>query len=175
MKKLIMYAGILLFAAACAEKGKTTETPATAEAALPYALETPYKNWQPGDQANAVMVMKMIKAWETRNPEESASYFADTVEITMDMFHAKMSKDSLVPFLESGYVMYDSNLVVTMHDWESVISEDKKDQWVTLWYKQSWINDKGVADSMNVTNDAKIVDGKIVVFQEYIQRYPPGK
>ena len=46
---------------------------------------------------------------------------------------------------------------------------------VSVWYKQSWVNPKGIADSVNCVNDAKLVNGKIVEFDEYIQHFPPAK
>jgi hypothetical protein len=68
-----------------------------------------------------------------------------------------------------------ANVTVYMQDWESVISKDKQDEWVTLWYKQVWTDKKGKMDSMEVVNDAKIVNGKIVVLDEAIRHYPAKK
>ena len=136
MKNVFIYLGVLLFAVACNQKEKAASETATATKDYPYELKTPYKNWQTGNPENALIVLKMIKAWETKNAAESASYFADTVDFSLDMFQDRLPKDSIQAFLESGYVNYASNLKVTMQDWESVISEDKKDEWVTVWYKQ---------------------------------------
>jgi hypothetical protein len=61
-----------------------------------------------------------------------------------------------------------------MDDWESVISSDKKSEWVTLWYKQTVTDKKGHIDSMSVVDDAKIVNGKIVVLDEKIQHLGPA-
>lgn len=177
MKNLILYLGVVFLAIACNNK-PATETPAAANAVTegdyPYTLKEPYKKWQTGSEQNTLIVLKILKAWENKKPEESASYFADTVDMTLDKFQEKMPKDSIVSFLKSGYVNYN-NLKVTMQDWESVISEDKKDEWVTVWYKQSWVNAKGVADSVNCINDVKITNGKIVEFDEYLQHFPAAK
>ncbi|MEI9958032.1 MAG: hypothetical protein WDM90_17405 [Ferruginibacter sp.] len=64
-----------------------------------------------------------------------------------------------------------------MQDWESVISADKKEEWVTLWYKEYTTDKKGVVDSLGITNDAKIVNGKVVILDEKIQHLgpPPAK
>jgi hypothetical protein len=43
-----------------------------------------------------------------------------------------------------------------------VISKDKKDEFVTIWYYQTRTDKKGVTDSMGLINDMKIVNGKIV-------------
>ncbi len=177
MKKTILYMGILLLAVACKNK-QAAEVPASetvlAEADYPYTLKKPYKNWQAGDQKNALVVLKMLKAWETRNVAECASYFADTTEMNFDGYHSIMSHDSITPFLESSLADYAS-VKIEMQDWESVVSADKMDEWVTVWYKQSWVDKKGVADSLNIIDDAKIVNGKITVFDEYIQHFPNTK
>ena len=62
-----------------------------------------------------------------------------------------------------------------MQDWVSVISKDKKSEWVTLWYKQKWIDDKGKADSANMVNDAKFINGKITIFDEKVQHFAAAK
>jgi hypothetical protein len=139
----------------------------------PYTLPNPYKNWQTGNQKNAVTVLKFIKAWETKNLDECLSYFGDTVDLSLDYFHKVLPHDSLANLLKGSWEDYAS-MTITMQDWESVISEDKKDEWVTLWYKQKWVDKKGKADSTNMVNDAKIVNGKIVVFDEKVQHYPPA-
>lgn len=176
MKKMILFMGILIIAAACenqpATVKKTSETPAINPADYPYTLDEPYSNWQIGDQENAILVMKMIKAWETGNVEECASYFADSVRMYFDYYRTVIPKDSLVPFIKTSLANYNS-VKVEMEDWESVISADQKDEWVTLWYKQSWVDKEGKADSLNLVNDAKIENGKIVRFYEYVMHYPP--
>ena len=67
------------------------------------------------------------------------------------------------------------DLAVTMYDYESVISADKKDEYVTLWYKQTWKDEKGKADSMNVVDDCKMKNGKMIELDEKVQRFPAKK
>lgn len=184
MKKLFFIPLLALFVFGCNNKSDnaaTTSTDSTkmtssktGELVYPYTLEEPYKDWQPGDQKNAVTVMKMLKAWETKNLAECATYFGDTVDMRLDNYHEKLPHDSLSAVLEMSWANYAS-VTIKMGDWESVISSDKKDEWVTLWYKQNWVDKKGKADSLAVINDAKIVNGKIVVFDEKIQHYPAKK
>lgn len=177
MKKMILFAGVLLFAVACnmaPVENKAPEKVAINPADYPYQLKETYKDWQAGKQENAIMVLKMIKAWETRNAAESASYFADTVMMNMDYFAGKMPKDSILAYVETGYAN-SSSIKVEMQDWESVVSADGKDEWVTLWYKQTIVDKDGKSETLNVVNDAKIENGKIVVFDEYIQHMPMEK
>jgi len=178
MKRFILLACSMLFAFACNQPGNKTEgvttDSATADASTtagldyPYTLDKPYKNWQPGDQKNAVLVMKMVKAWETKNIPECVSYFGDSVEMHFDYFHKVVKHDSLPKLIEESWANYAS-VKIKMQDWESVVSKDGTEEWVTLWYKQSWVDKKGMKDSMNMVNDAKIVNGKIAVFDEKAQ------
>jgi len=43
-----------------------------------------------------------------------------------------------------------------MHDWESVISKDKKEQYVSLWYTQVMEDNKGKTDSLAIMDDVKL-------------------
>jgi hypothetical protein len=58
-----------------------------------------------------------------------------------------------------------------MHDWESVVSKTDKDQWVTIWYKQTFIDLKGKTDSMEVINDFQMKDGRIATLNEYVRHF----
>lgn len=184
MKQLIILATAILFITGCNNNDKKNEgagadnakaASATMETFdYPYNLSKPYQGWQPGDQKHAVAVLKMIKAWESKKLAECLGYFGDTVDMRVDMFQKVMPHDSLLSVLESSWADMAS-VTVKMDDWESVISPDKKDEWVTLWYKQIMTNKKGMVDSLSIVNDAKIVNGKITVFDEHIRHYPAAK
>ena len=66
-------------------------------------------------------------------------------------------------------------MTVKMGDWESVISKDKKTEYVTMWYREIWTDKKGKTDSLAVIDDCKIVNGKIVELDEKIQHFPAKK
>lgn len=176
MKRLLLFAVIAFFIISCNNNGEKTETKAAENTSAvtydyPYTLDKPYQDWQPGDQQHAVNVMKGLKAWENNNITECVTYFGDSCDLRFDNFHAVLPHDSLANFFSAGRAGYTS-VKVEMSDWESVISKDKKDQWVTLWYKQIVTDKNGKTDSMGVVNDAKIVNGKIVVLDEKIQHLP---
>ena len=86
----------------------------------------------------------------------------------------KMSRDSAVIFFKAASGIYN-NLVVTMYDYEFVISADKSEEFVTTWYKQVWADSKGKKDSLNIVNDCKMKDGKMVELDEKIQHCPTKK
>lgn len=185
MKSFFFLLCSISFAVACNNNVKTSDnnhsdnsTPALSATEetpdYPFQLKEAYKDWQPGNKKNAWVVMKMLKAWETKNVSECASYFGDSVRLQLDYFEKVVKHDSLPAMLEESLADFAS-VKIQMDDWESVISKDQKEEWVTLWYKQSWVDKKGKADSLVITDDAKIVNGKIVVFDEKIRHFPAAK
>ncbi|HQW84079.1 MAG TPA: hypothetical protein PK987_06460 [Ferruginibacter sp.] len=180
MKSILILGCIAFFAISCNNNAteKSTAPVSDSTAAVkyeyPYTLDKPYQDWQPGDQQNAVNVMKGLKAWENNNIAECVTYFGDSCDLQFDNFRAVLPHDSLANFFATGRAKITS-IKVEMQDWESVISKDKKDQWVTLWYNQTITNKDGKTQMISVVNDAKIVNGKIVVLSENTQRIPDKK
>ncbi len=175
MKRLLLIS-CLATLIAC-NNAKTDQKPETGSAGssaiptMPYTLNEPYKNWQPGDQQNALMVMTSLKAWENGDINKSMEAFADTVEIHFDNWAGKYSKDSLA----AQFASYRSNLAavsIHMDDWESVIAEDKSEQWVTMWYKEITTDKTGKTDSVMYVTDAGIVNGKIAKLNEAVRHFP---
>jgi hypothetical protein len=141
------------------------------EVKLPIPLERPYRNWQIGSTENVVAAMNALKAFVDKDFTALAAATGDSLELDFDYLRTKLSRDSAMKMFTAQRAMY-KDLKVTMYDYVSVISGDKKDEWVTFWYKQSWKNEKGVADSMNVTNDIKMKDGKMIELDEKTSHFP---
>ena len=133
----------------------------------PYTIDHP-DNWVPGSQQNTLVALKALKAWENKNMDESLTYFADSVHVQFDGIDKKVSNDSLRAMITSPPSI--KNQSVKMQDWESVISKDKSEEYVTLWYREYMENDKGQKDSMDVVNDLKMKDGKIIGLDQYIRK-----
>lgn len=185
MKKLLFIFCIVLVLASCNNATKdatvtgdsaTAAAPAPAEKIeYPYNLNRPYQNWQTGDQQHAVTAMKALKAFENGDVSGCMAYFADSVELRFDYMQAKLSNDSLKKYFTKQRADYTS-MKIDMQDWEPVISSDKKEEWVTMWYKQTWTDKKGKTDSLSVIDDCKMVNGKIALLDEKVQHYPvPAK
>ncbi|MDX1956422.1 MAG: hypothetical protein SFU20_12905 [Chitinophagaceae bacterium] len=175
MKRLLMISCLAtLIACNSADTGQKTETSSDSKTAIPtmpYTLDKPYKNWQPGDQQNALLVMNSLKAWENGDITKSMEAFADTVEVHFDNWAGKYSKDSLA----KQFATFRNNLAsvsIHMDDWESVIAEDKSEQWVTMWYKETSTDKMGKTDSVMFVTDAGIVNGKIAILNEAMRRFP---
>ena len=186
MKKILLISSLAIFALACnnndAKDAKTGDTTKVAEVRsdakvipdMPFKLDHPYDNWQAGDPQHAVTVMKSLKAFVDGDINTCIEAFGDSVRVGFDHFQAKLSKDSLKASFTQWRAMTAST-VIKMDDWESVISSDKKSEWVTLWYKEIHTDKKGVVDSMTVVDDCKIMNGKIVVLDEKTQKLGPAK
>jgi hypothetical protein len=187
MKKLLIICAATMLVWGCTNSAEskdggaadTTKMAATkpGDAKLPemaFPLDRPYANWQTGDPQHAANVMKGLKAFESGDINSCMDSFGDSVRVGFDYYQAKLSKDSLKSTLTHQRAMY-SSIKVKMDDWESVISADKKDEWVTLWYHQYQTDKKGNTDSLGVVDDLKIMNGKIVVLDEKIQHLGPPK
>jgi len=101
--------------------------------------------------------------------DESLKYFGDSIRVQFDGMDKKMSNDSLKAMLTNGWNSYKT-VKERMEDWESVISKDKSEEWVTLWYTQSWETREGVKDSSAIINDLQIKDGKIIRLSEHTRK-----
>ncbi|MEI8058633.1 MAG: hypothetical protein WCG67_00645 [Ferruginibacter sp.] len=183
MKKFLLMACTAVFVISCnnndKKEEKSAESTTVAEAKTPaldypYTLDKPYGNWQPGDQQHAVNAQKALKAYETGDVAKCVSYFGDSVEVRFDNWEAKLSNDSLKKSFTVQRAGF-SSVVIKMSDWESEISADKKEEWVTMWYKEIKTTLAGKVDSLAIVNDCKIMNGKIVLLDEKIRHFAAAK
>lgn len=179
MRHLLSSALLLLLLAGCTEANKDKkETEAVkvegvpvSEVKLPFELARPYQNWQMGSTENVAAAMTGLKTFIDKDFAGLAAVTGDSVELVFDYFHTKLNRDSAIKFFMNERAKY-SEVNITMYDYESVISADKKSEWVTLWYKQVWKDPKGMSDSMNVVDDIRIKDGKMVELDEKVSHFP---
>lgn len=180
MKQLFVITCLAVILTSCNETTTTkTETDATAaavatEVAVPFKLERPYRNWQIGSTENVVAAMGALKAYVDKDFTALGALIGDSIELRFDNYYASMNRDSAVNMFTAMRPQF-TDLKVTMYDYVSVISADKSEEWVTLWYKEAWTNAKGVADSMAVTDDIKMKNGKMIQLDEKIQHIPAKK
>ena len=183
MKQILLFACMAFLFAGCnsaenKDASKETAVTTTATTAtnveLPYKLDKPYKDWQMGSAENTVIAMKSLKTFVDKDYAGLAATLADSVDVRVDGYQQKLSRDSAVKMFTNIRNDYN-DLVITMYDYESVISADKKTEWVTLWYKQAWKDAKGKADSLSVIDDCKMENGKMAVLDEKIQHFQAKK
>lgn len=169
MKKVITLCFLLYIGVGCnnpADKSlPKTDSVASDKPVYAYTIKNP-DNWEIGSSKNTALVLSSLKAFENNKIDESLVNFADSVVWREDEIDGKFSKDSLKGMFTAAWKETKS-IKIDMNDFESVISKDKKDEWVTLWYKQTMTNMKGKTDSMAVIDDLKIANGKIIELNGY--------
>ena len=180
MKRILIIGGLLsLFATCNSDKTapKETQVASASSEKLNYAYQPMYHEpdyWERGDQKNLVIVLQALKDFENGNIEEALKVFADSVGWASDYFDATVSKDSLRSMLTSFRKPLKS-FKIDMDDYEAVTGKDKKAEWVSLWYKQTWTDQNGKTDSTFAMDDVKIVNGKVTYVDEKTRHYPTSK
>lgn len=177
MKQLLLLFWTGLFYIACNNTQTTSKAPtsdSTTEATpvapkmdYPYTIKKP-DNWDIGSQQNTLIVLRALKAWENNKIDESAGYFSDSVQVRFDGLDKKVSNDTLKALIT--YRPEVKSYSIRMEDWESVISKDKKDEYVTIWYRQFTDHKNGKKDSVDVIDDLKMKNGKIIGLDEYTRK-----
>ena len=186
MKQILMAACVAFTFAGCNNDSKKEET-STAEtsaattnsametkAPLPYPLTKPYKEWEIGSHQNVVNAMSALKAFADKDFAALEATIGDSMEVTFDNVNEKMTKDSAMKMFTKMRRDY-GDIKVIMYDYVPVISADKNDEWVTMWYKQVWQDNKGKWDSANVVDDIKMKNGKMIQLDEKMQRIAAKK
>lgn len=177
MRKTLILCLLVYISTSCNNPaGKETAKTDSVDAAKPvyaYTIKKP-DNWEMGSSQNTALVLSSLKAFENNKIDESVAGFADTVLWKSDYMEGKYSKDSLKAMFVAEWKGMAS-MKIDMHDFESVISKDKKDEYVTLWYVQTTTDKKGKTDSVAVINDLKISNGKITELDEAIRHFKVKK
>ncbi|WP_316829583.1 hypothetical protein [Pedobacter aquatilis] len=172
MKKILSLSFIALIFAACQNKeAKTTDTAATADTTkYPYTTKK-VQNWamNPNSQ-NLVTAMTLIKTFENLDTASMEKILADSVWFTLDGYQFKGTKPEFLKQIQGEFSKM-SSFKIDMQDAESVINKDKSEEWVSLWYSQVSTTKEGKADTVNLFNDIRLKNGKVVGLSEYVQHY----
>lgn len=160
----------LLFIA-CKQKSSTDATAAkTDSVTYPYTIDHPDQWMLDTSHTNTLTVLNALKSFEKNDTAEMKKYIADSIKANFDGEAFKGTNKQFLVFTKGARDSY-KDLKVKMHDWESVVSKTDKDQWVTIWYKQTFIDLKGKTDSMEVINDFQMKDGRIATLNEYVRHF----
>ena len=183
MKQLLFaaFAALLMIGCKPATTSTTSTDSSTASAPAADAVHYDYAytidhpdNWSPGNQQHVVTVLKALKAFENGDVAAAMTSFGDSVKIEFDNMEATLSNDSLKAMFTKERASMKA-MQIKMEDWESVISKDKKTEYVSLWYKEIFTNAKGKLDSLECMDDLRMKDGKIASLNEKIRHYPTKK
>ena len=176
MKKIFFFLLLVTAIVACNNAPIETDPEEAKRDSLENAQRTsmPYNvpnqpDWERGSIENVAIAMRALKAYETADINAMQQLIADSVEFHTDNFSFEGTRDSLVSLLKSGRARYDS-MAITMHDYESVKSKKRGEEWVSLWYTKT---QKGSSvDSFMVMDDMKIVGGKVAEVDSKARRLP---
>jgi hypothetical protein len=170
MKKNLLLIIIPLLIAACQPKEKSSAPAASTSPSYPYTIKHP-DNWDMDtSHANTLVALNAVKAYETNDTVLAKKCFADSIAFNYDGGAFKGTFSQLIKMVTAANVNV-KNTKIDMKDWEAVVSKDKSEEWVTLWYVQKWTDLKGVADSVDIVNDMQFKANKIVKLNEYVRRY----
>lgn len=164
---------IVLFS--CKNKSNTEQGKTDTTAKLSYPFTPKYSiNWQPGNEKNALIVLNCLKKYVAGDVKGALENFADTVSFIGDQFYFNGKRDSLATIL--AQTRKDMATISKDFDsWMTTYYPDKKDTWVTLWYTEKWTDKKGKKDSLYYVDDVLLKNGKILVYDEKIRRFPEPK
>lgn len=177
MKKILFIGGLAMLAIGCNNKTESKTDDSNAMSSSSEKIDYAYSpknhepdNWDRGDQKNVALVLNSLKAWADGNVDEAVKIFADTVAIAWDGFDGKVSKDTLRTWFK-----HDDVVQIKMDDYETVVSKDKKENWVSLWYTEVHTDKTGKVDSVYYMDDLKIDNGKIVILDQKSRKFPKAK
>jgi hypothetical protein len=170
---LFFFASVVLFGCTSGPKQDEakTDSPAVKET-YTYPFTARYSlNWKPGDEKNAVLVLNSFKKFVDGDVKGSFDSFADSVEFIADKYHFKGTKDSLMAIMIPMRA-YFASITIQPDTWLTTYYPDKKDTWVTIWYNQTLTDKKGKTDSVYITDDVLVKDGKIAQIDEKQRKFP---
>ncbi len=173
MKFFYLLCGVSLFLYAC-NNSKSSEQPATGDTitTAPKLAEAPalpdlpasviYKNWELGDPQKTALIVDVYKAWDSENPADMATFFADSsiydlpdgsrLITTNETAEAKLRKWRSL-FKETSNIPFS---LISLHN------KDLQEDWVIAWTWNRWRNTNGTKDSMLYCDNWRLKDNKII-------------
>ncbi len=131
---------------------------------LPYDAD--YADFKMGDPNNTKMILDFYKMFEENRMDDGKAMLADTVTVNFaDGNKFTGSRDSLISMgkqFRSSYSAYKLTIDACM----SVHANDKNEDWVLIWDRSYFTDQKGKADSIGGHAYWQIKNGKIAFWGE---------
>jgi hypothetical protein len=182
MKHAFLFSGLAAVLLSCnSSDTKTAEEPKMADTKvaamstsdLAYPLKD-WKDWQPGSTDNLKVALQSLKDFEAGKVDASLAAFGDSVELKFDNMEGTYSRDSVAKMFTSTRNSMKA-MEIKMDDYETVKAKDGSEEYVSMWYKQKWQDQKGTWDSIVCMDDMKFANGKIVSLDEKTRKFPKKK
>ncbi|UKT65593.1 hypothetical protein [Pedobacter mucosus] len=169
MKKIFSILLITIIFVACKNKEVDTIDSTQSDASkYPYSLKK-VQGWQMNsDSKNMITAMMLIKTFEKFDTAGMGKILADSVEFDLDGYQFKGTKSLFLKQIQGEFAKMAS-FKIDMEDAESVINKDKSEECVSLWYNQISTTKEGKIDTINLYNDIKLKNGKVIRLSEYAQ------
>ncbi|MBB2145477.1 hypothetical protein GM921_08285 [Pedobacter sp. LMG 31464] len=167
MKQLSFLLLITLLFVGCQSKdAKTTAKVDTTN--YPYTSKKAY-NWEMNsDSKNMIIAMNALKAFASKDTAALKPLIADSIHLSVDGYELNGTRAEFLKAAQQEMDKYNS-ISINMDDYESVVSADKTEEWVSLWYTQHSEGKDGKKGSVNMFNDIKIEKGKVTKWNEYVR------
>jgi len=169
MKTLLTPLVAVLLLAACQNHDpKIVSAQSSDTTKYPFQIKK-IQNWEMNsDSKNLVVAMTLLKTFENLDTAGMKKVLADSVWFTLDGYKFKGTKPEFLKQIQGEFAKMKS-FRIEIEDAESVINKDKSEEWVSLWYNQISVMKDGKADTINLFNDIKLKDGKVLGLSEYVQ------
>jgi hypothetical protein len=180
MKRL----SIALFAASvllgCNNDKKTDETSGKTEekkesAAITYPYKADYSSdFSIGDNNHVKVVLDLYKLWEEGKVDDFRPLLADSVSIDFpdgNKFNDNTA-DSMINFAKQFRKML-SSVKLKFDAWMPVRSNDAKEDYVLVWYREYETDMSGKVDSTGGHAYFRIKNNKVRGWSEYAQKLTP--
>ena len=128
---------------------------------LPFTM-TRKPDWEWNTLPNVAAAMNSLKAFVDNDMTGIKQYLADSVEFFTDNLAFKGTRDSMAKFMAAYRNTIDS-IHIRVHDYESVKSKARGEEWVGMWYTETTYRKGGAVDSAMVMDDIKMVNGKVAI------------
>jgi hypothetical protein len=152
MKKILIVASVVLFAACNSKKTEKDEPAKTGSEQTGQTINSPFpvmysSNFALGDPKNAETILTLWKDWDGGNLSAHKDMFADSVEMHFadgSMMHS--SRDSVIAGAQAYRNTFESS-VSEVHAVMATKSVDKDENWALVWGKEIDTDKKGKVDS----------------------------
>ena len=181
MKKLF-YLLLTAFIFSCGDDKKEPETvPDTAPAAATAETEKPLpefaypvsrSHWKLGDPANTKLILDMYKAWDAKDANAVAGFFADSANMDMpDGRRLMLNKGNVYEKFAKARNQYTntSNKIVAAL---ALHNDDLNEDWVQIMTYNKWEYKGGEKDSMLYFDNWRLQNSKISYLNS-LQQKPP--
>ena len=174
MKKILYLLAVTVMAGSCAnETPKETATEETPKADSPViTYDMPYKalyssDWSIGDAKYTKMALDFYKQLENDSLASIENYFEDSIEFrSYDSRILKVSRDEIVSRVKAFRSKF-SSLREEFPAFVCLHSNDRNEDWVSLWINEYGVYKNGKPDSTRYHENWRFRAGKVYFIADF--------